>query len=740
FAPISFDAATLEIWGPLLHGGKLVIFPGDLPALDELGAVILRHGVTTLWLTAGLFNAMVESNLDGLRPLRRVLAGGDALSVPHVARALAALPGVTILNGYGPTEGTTFTTCHTVTEADTVGAIPIGRPIANTRVYVLDAHGQLAPIGVPGELYVGGDGVARGYLDRPELTAERFVPDPFRGSGQLYRTGDIVRFLEGGRLAFLGRRDFQVKIRGFRVELGEIEAVLAQHPAVRAVTVLAREDIPGDKRLVAYLAVGEEKAPSTADFKAFLAERLPDYLVPTAFVILATLPLNENGKIARRALPAPEASAIEARVHVAPRGPIEQAIAAIFAETLRLTEVSAHDGFFDLGGHSLLATQAIGRVRAALGVTLPLRALFEATTPAALALRVQTALGADRAPPPPPLVAVRRDAPLALSFGEERLWFLDQLQPGDASYVVPLPIYLTGPLDGAALRRAITEVVRRHEILRTTYGVVDARPVVVIHPPPDVDVPETLLTSLPAEQRVAAARAEIAAESARPFDLATGPLFRARLLVLGDEDHVLFLAMHHIVVDGWSTGVLDREIATLYAAFSRGEPSPLPELAIQYADYAAWQRAWLAGEVLQTELAYWRAHLAGAPRAIDLPTSRPRPPVQTYRGARRLFAVPAALAESLAELSRREGVTLFMTLLAAFDVLLHRYAGQDDIVVGTPIANRNRAETEGLIGFFVNTAVLRVRVTDDLSFRALLAQVKETCLGAYAHQDMPFER
>ncbi|MEO5726973.1 MAG: condensation domain-containing protein, partial [Byssovorax sp.] len=419
---------------------------------------------------------------------------------------------------------------------------------------------------------------------------------------------------------------------------------------------------------------------------------------------------------------------------------IEQAIAAIFAETLRLAEVSAHDGFFDLGGHSLLATQAIGRVRAALGVTLPLRALFEATTPAALALRVQAALGADRGAAPPPLVAIRRDAPLALSFGEERLWFLDQLQPGDVSYVVPLPIYLTGPLDSAALRRAIAEVVRRHEILRTTYGVVDARPVIVIHPPQDIDVPETSLSAMPAERRVAAARAEIAAESARPFDLATGPLFRARLLVLGDEDHVLLLAMHHIVVDGWSTGVLDREIATLYAAFSRGEPSPLPELAIQYADYAAWQRAWLAGEVLQTELAYWRAHLAGAPRAIDLPTSRPRPPVQTYRGARRLFAVPAALAESLAELSRREGVTLFMTLLAAFDVLLHRYAGQDDIVVGTPIANRTRTETEGLIGFFVNTTVLRVRVTDDLSFRALLAQVKETCLGAYAHQDMPFER
>jgi amino acid adenylation domain-containing protein/non-ribosomal peptide synthase protein (TIGR01720 family) len=742
FAPIAFDAATFEIWGPLLNGGKLVVFPGDLAALDELGGVIRRHGVTTLWLTSGLFNAMVDGNLDGLRSLRRVLTGGDALSVPHVERALAALPGVTIINGYGPTEGTTFTTCHTVLAADTLGTISIGRPIANTTVYVLDAHRQLAPLGVLGELYVGGDGVARGYLDRAELTAERFTPDVFSGSGQLYRTGDVVRFLDGGLLAFVGRRDFQVKIRGFRIELGEIEAVLAQHPSARAVCVLAREDIPGDKRLVAYVAIGDAPAPSAAEFKAFLAARLPDHLVPSAFVTLAALPLNENGKVARKALPAPDASAISAREHVAPRGPIEQAIAAIFGDLLRHPDVSAHDGFFELGGHSLLATQAVGRIRAALGVALSLRALFEATTPAELARRVEAALAADRGAPPPPLVAIPREASLALalSFGEERLWFLDQLQPGDASYVVPWPIYLTGPLDGAALRRALSEVVRRHEILRTTYGVVGARPVVVIHPPSELVVEEASLTMLPAEQRVAAARAAIAAETARPFDLAAGPLFRARLLVLGDEDHVLLLAMHHIVTDGWSMGVLDREIATLYAAFSRGEPSPLADLAIQYADHAAWQRAWLSGDVLDAQLAYWKAHLAGAPRALDLPTDRPRPPVQTYRGARRGFVAPEALARAASELSRREGVTLFMTLLAAFEALLHRLTGQVDVVVGTPIASRTRPETEGLIGFFVNTVVLRVGVDAGASFRALLGRAREAALGAYAHQEMPFER
>ena len=744
FAPIAFDAATFEIWGPLLNGGKLVIFPGDLAALDELGGVIRRHGVTTLWLTSGLFNAVVDSDVDALRSLRRVLTGGDALSVPHVAKALAGLPGVTIINGYGPTEGTTFTTCHTVTAADTLGPIPIGRPIANTTVYVLDAHRQLAPIGVFGELYVGGDGVARGYLDRAELTAERFVPDPFSGEGSLYRTGDVVRFLADGRLAFVGRRDFQVKIRGFRIELGEIEAALAQHPAVFAVSVLAREDVPGDKRLVAYLAVGEGKAPTTGDFKEFLSDRLPDYLVPSAFVTMAALPLNENGKVNRKALPAPDAASsspsIEGRARVAPRGPIEQAIAAIFAETLRLDEVSAHDGFFEVGGHSLLATQAIGRVRAAFGVDLPLRALFDATTPAELAVRVQAALGAERGAAPPPIVALGPGEPRALSFAEERLWFLDQLQPGDASYVVPLPIYLAGALDEGALRRALAEVVRRHEILRTTVGVVDGRPVAVVHAPADLALPVTSLTTLPVEQRTAAARAEIAAEARLPFDLAAGPLFRARLLSLGDEDHVLLLAMHHIVTDGWSLGVLDREIAALYGAFSRGEPSPLRELPIQYGDYAAWQRAWLAGDVLEAGLAYWKANLGDAPRALDLPTDRPRPPVQTHRGAQAVFTVPAALAAALAELSRREGTTLFMTLLAAVDVLLCRYTGQDDLVVGTPIANRTRTETESLIGFFVNTLVLRARVADELSFRGLLAQVKETCLGAYAHQDLPFER
>ncbi len=740
FAPISFDAATLEIWGPLLNGGKLVIFPGDLPALDDLGAVIRRHGVTTLWLTVGLFNAMVESNLDGLRSLRRVLTGGDALSVPHVAKAFAALPGVAIINGYGPTEGTTFTTCHTVTEADTVGAIPIGRPIANTTVYVLDARGQLAPIGVPGELYVGGDGVARGYLDRPELTAERFVPDPFRGSGQIYRTGDIVRFLESGDLAFLGRRDFQVKIRGFRVELGEIEAVLAQHPAVGAVTVLAREDVPGDKRLVAYLAVGDAEAPSAADLKAFLKARVPEHLVPSAFVLLAALPLNANGKIDRQALPAPEASVIEARVHVAPRGPVEQAIAAIFAETLRLGEVSAHDGFFELGGHSLLATQAIARVRAAFAVDLPLRALFEAPTPAELAERVDMALRADRGVLPAAITRVPREEATLLSFGQERLWFLDQLEPGDPSYILPEVLRFEGALDAAALALALSAIVERHEVLRTTFDVVDGRPVPVVRDDAAMPFTVTVLRDLTAGARAEALRREAAIEAQIPFDLRTGPMIRARLLDFAEDDHALLVTMHHIVSDAWSIGVLNRELTALYEAFLAGRPSPLPALPFQYGDYAHWQRGWFTGDALQESLDHVKASLAGIPRSLDLPTDRPRPQVQSHRGSTLNFALTKELSAALQELARREGATLFMTLLAAFDVLLHRLTGQRDIVVGSPIAGRTRVETERLIGFFLNTLVLRAQLTDDLSFRDLLGRVKESCLDAYAHQDLPFDR
>jgi amino acid adenylation domain-containing protein len=739
-APIAFDAATLEIWGPLLNGGRLVVAPPEAPSLAEIGALIAAHGITTLWLTSGLFNAMVESNVEGLRPLRQLLTGGDALSVPHVQKALAELPGVRLINGYGPTEGTTFTTCHTVSAADTVGSIPIGRPIANTRAYVLDAAMRPVPIGVPGELFVGGDGVARGYLGRPELTAERFVADPFGASpeGRLYRTGDLVRWRADGTLAFLGRLDQQVKIRGFRIELGEIESVLGAHVGVRDVAVIVREDAPGDKRLVAYLVVADP-APSSSDLRAHLKDRLPEYMVPSAFVTLATIPLTANGKIDRRALPAPDAEAIAAREHVAPRGPVEEGLAAIFAELLRRESVGARDGFFELGGHSLLAAQTIARIRASFGVELPLRALFEAPTVAELAARVEGAMGGVNLVLPP-IVSVPRGGALALSFAQERMWFLAQLEPGDPSYVVPLTVRIEGALVSDALVRALDALVARHEVLRTTFVQGDDGPSALIHAEMAVPFAFTTISEVEPAMREREVRRQMAEDMRIPLDLANGPLLRARVFALGVDDHVLSLTMDHVVVDAWTIGILRSEIGALYDAEIGKRPAGLPELSVQYADYAAWQRTWFSGEVLDRQLAYWKQQLGGAPEVLDLPTDRARPPVPSHRGGRRGFSVSPEVSRAIGELSRRRGVTLFMALLAAFDVLLHRLTGQVDLVVGMPAVNRGRVETERMVGVFLNTLVLRTQLTPELAFDALLDRVRETCLGAYAHQDMPFER
>ena len=732
-APIAFDAATLEIWGPLLHGGKLVVFPAEAPALARIGEVIRQRGVTTMWLTAGLFHAMIEADPAALRPLDELLAGGEALSVPHVARALAELPGVTLINGYGPTEGTTFTCCHTIVESDLGGSIPIGRPIANTSVHILDERLAEAPIGVPGELFVGGDGLARGYLARPELTAERFVDSPF---GKLYRTGDRARWLGDGRIEFLGRLDFQVKLRGYRIELGEIEALLGQHASVAACTAMLREDA-GEKRIVAYVvAAGAIDVHALA---SWLGERVPAYMVPSAFVTLDALPLTPNGKVDRRALPAPEIAAGEG-ASAALRGPIEEAIAEIFAEVLRAPRVGASDGFFALGGHSLLATRAIARIRDALGVDLPLRAIFEADTPRALAPRIEEALRGGRRASPPTIVRVPRGGRHALSFAEERLWFLAELAPDDPSYVVPVIVRLGGEVSIDALAKAIAGVVRRHEVLRTTYEADGGEPFAVIHDAMDVALVATRWEALSPDDRAGALRREIAAEARRPFDLAKGPLLRARLFEITDDDRVLLLTMHHIVADAWAVSVLTREIAQLYQAFAKGLPSPLPELPLQVVDHAAWQRAWLSGETLKGELGYWRDRLEGAPSALDLPADRPRPATASHAGELRSFTLSPALTASLEALARREGATLFMTLLAAFEALLFRTTGQGDLVIGTPIVGRARPETEGLMGLFLNTLALRTQIEGELSFHDLVARVKETCLGAYAHADLPFEK
>ncbi|MEO7327231.1 MAG: amino acid adenylation domain-containing protein, partial [Minicystis sp.] len=683
-APLAFDASTLELWGPLLNGGRLVVFPAERPSPETIGAVIREQGVSTMWLTAGLFNAMIDAYPEGLSTLRQLLIGGEALSVPHVEKGLRLLPGVKLTNGYGPTEGTTFSCCHLIRVEDLAGSIPIGRPISNTVVYVLDGSRSLVPIGVPGELYIGGDGLSLGYLKRPELTAERFVADPFstEPGAMLYRTGDLVRYRRTGEIEYLGRIDQQVKIRGHRIEPGEIEAVLSQHAGVAEALVEPRDYGAGDKRLVAYVIPAAMPGPSGEELRAFLRGQLPEYMVPWAFVKLEAFPLTANGKVDRRSLPEPEVVRGVAEVDGAPRGPVEETLVGIYAELLKLPAetIGIHDGFFELGGHSLLATQAVSRIRSAFGVELTLRSLFEAPTVAGLGRLVEEALRGGAGLALPPLVREPAGAARPLSFAQERLWFLDQLTPGDTSYNVPVAMQLGGALNIDALGKALSELVRRHEALRTTFGMREGKPVQIIHEAKEMAFPLSSLAALPEGERAAEARRLTAEEAALPFDLTAGPLFRASLLAFGDGAHLLLLTMHHIVSDGWSMGILRREISALYEAFHQGEASPLSELPVQYADYAAWQRRWLDGAVLERQLAYWRETLREAPEALDLRADRPRPAKPSHRGEVQLFSLSPDLSRALHALAQKENVTVFMLLLGAFDLLLQRYTGQDDIV------------------------------------------------------------
>ncbi|HSK78975.1 MAG TPA: amino acid adenylation domain-containing protein, partial [Thermoanaerobaculia bacterium] len=738
-APYAFDASTLELWGALLNGGRVVIPPPGVLSPGELGDLLGRHGVTTLWLTAGLFHQMVEENLPGLAGVRQLLAGGDVLSVPHVRRVLEELPGTLLINGYGPTENTTFTCCHPVTGPESLEpSVPLGHPIANTWVYVLDRHLQPVPAGVAGELFAGGDGLARGYLGRPALSAERFVPDPFgkEAGGRLYRTGDRVRRRPSGELEFLGRIDTQVKVRGFRVEPGEIEAALSAHPGVRDAVVLAQKEETGGRVLVAYVAGPEAGAPGPSELRDFLRGRLPDFMLPSAYVFLPSLPLTANGKVDRKELAKLRPERVAASAGAAPRNPAEELIAGIFAEVLGVERVGIDQDFFALGGHSLLATRIASRVHSVFGVELPVRVVFEAPTVAGLAAWLERSAPAGERLWELGIVRIPGERPQVLSFAQQRLWLLDRLEPGSAAYNIPAAVELAGRLDVAALCAALSEVVRRHEALRTTFPLAAGEPVQVVAEPAGFSLPLVDLESVPEAEASRLA----AAEARRPFDLGRGPLLRAVLLRPAAGRHVLLLNLHHIVSDGWSMGVLVRELGALYPAFLAGQPSPLPELALQYADFAAWQRRHLSGELLESELAWWREQLAGMPPALDLPTDHPRPAHRGGRGEVHEFGLGSESLARLTELSRRQGATLFMTLLAGFLGLLQRTAGEDDLVVGSPIAGRTRTEAEALIGFFVNTLALRVDLSGAPSFLELLDRVRETTLAAYAHQEVPFER
>ena len=727
---LSFDIAGLEIYLPLLAGARLVLASRE-EATDGalLRGLMADSEATVLQATPATWRLLLESGWTG-SPGLKALCGGEALP-PALASAIRQRT-VSLWNVYGPTETTIWSTLDQV---EGEGLVSIGRPIDNTQVYLLDRQGEPVPPGAPGELLIGGLGVARGYLNRPDLTAERFVPDPFSAApgARLYRTGDLVRYRHDGRLEFLGRADHQVKIRGFRIEPGEVEAALERHPGVRETAVVAREDEPGELRLVAYFAPRDESADE-AGLRRFLEDRLPRHMVPALFVRLDELPRLPNGKLNRKALPAPE---IKARKAIAPRTPIEELIAGLFAEVLR-AEPGVDESFFELGGHSLSAVQLASRIHAALGVELPVRAIFDAPTVAGLAGLAERALRSGDAGQSPPLTRVPRDGGLPVSFAQQRLWFLDQMEPGSAAYNLFAAFRLHGPLDVPALRAALDETVRRHESLRTTIGRQGGEPVQMIAPAGPMPLPYLDLGGLAAPEQEARRLAEL--EAGRSFDLERGPLLRQILVRLSDEEHAFLLTMHHVISDGWSVELLVRELGLLYGAFSAGRPSPLPELAIQYADFAAWQRRWLSGAVLDREIAYWRDRLGDAPAVLALPTDRPRPAVQTFRGSARPVVIPEPLAAALRSFARRRGATLFMTVMAGFQALLSRYSGQPDVSVGTPIAGRNHVETEALIGFFANTLVLRTDLAGEPDLAELVARVRDGLLGAYAHQDLPFER
>jgi len=746
FHSFAFDFSVWEIWGALLHGGRLVVVPAEVTRdAAAFRALLAREGVTVLNQTPSAFRALAQADEREpvpLEALRLVVFGGEALVYAGLRAWLdrygPARP--RLVNMYGITETTVHVTHHRVTAAEVRAPAPgsgVGVPLADLRVYLLGAGDRPVPAGVPGELFVGGAGVARGYLGRPWLTAQRFVPDPFsaRPGARLYRTGDLARWRGDGTLEYLGRLDAQVKVRGFRVELGEVEAALLAHPQVAQAAVVAQGD--GEGAVLAAYVVPAGPAPDTGELRARLRQTLPDHAVPAVITMLDRLPLTANGKLDRRALAAREHAAPAERF-VAPRTPVEEVLAGIWARLLRLPRVGATDDFFELGGHSLLATRVATRVREVLGVELPVRTLFEGPTVAEVAGAVEALRRAD-APVPAPVVRVERAGPLPLSFAQERLWFLDRLQPGGTFYNTTAGLRLTGPLSAASAERALAGVVRRHEALRTVFVEEDGVPGQVVLPFAGFTLPVEELAGLDAPAREAAVRRRAGEEAARPFDLSAGPLFRAVLLRLAADEHVLLVAMHHVVTDGWSTEILFREMAELYAAHTEGREPALPALPVQYADHAVWQRERL-GDSLERQLAYWKDRLRGAPELLDLPTDRPRPAVQTFRGARVPLVLSAGLVERLRALGRDEGATLHMVLLSAFQLLLARYAGSGDVVVGTPVAGRGRGEIENLIGFFVNTLVLRTDLSGDPPVRELLRRVRETTLSAYEHQDLPFER
>jgi amino acid adenylation domain-containing protein len=740
-AGISFDASIWEVWPYLTAGANLhIVEEAKRGDVQELIKWMVAEGITIGFLPTPLAELALSERWPEATSLRMMLTGGDKLR-----SAAQTAPPFKLINNYGPTEYTVVATSIRL-EDSCKEAPPIGRGIANTHVYLLDERLEPVPVGVRGELYISGAGLARGYLGKPELTAETFIPHFFscESNGRLYRTGDIGRYLPDGNIDFVGRVDHQVKLRGYRIELGEIEAVLNEHPSVRQSVVIAREDERGSARLYGYV-VGEGET-MVAELKTQVRERLPRYMVPESIQVLEEMPLTVNGKIDRKRLPILEGGADRAveQEYLASRTPVEEILVGIYEEVLRLDRVGIRDNFFEVGGHSLLAASVLSRVRSTFGVEIGVRNIFEEPTVEGLAGRIEEAMKAGEKDKAPPLVRVERESQgsvrLPLSFAQQRLWFIDQLDPGNTTYNIPGGVRLEGRLNLQVLESAINEIVRRHEVLRTRIEVEEGKPIQVIDEWKPQRLEIVYLTHLSPEKKEDEVWRLMKEEAKTGFDLSRGPLLRVKALKLEEEEHILLYTMHHIVSDAGSMVVLMREVSALYEAISEGKISPLPELKIQYADYACWQRRYLSGEVLERHLQYWKKQLDGKLPVMNLPGDHLRPPISSYRGAAKSIPLPAKLYESLKELSKGEGVTMFMVLLAAFKTQLYKSTSQEDIIVGAHWLNRDRAELEPLVGFFVNMLPLRTNLSGNPGFRELLRRVKDVALGAYTHQELPFER
>jgi amino acid adenylation domain-containing protein len=728
---ICFDISLIELLMPLIWGGRIIMAQNAL----ELPELKNRHQVTLINTVPSAMREIIFAH--GLpESVRTVILGGEAVD-PLIARQVYKQPGVQrVFNLYGPTEDTIYSTWSLLRKDE--DKAPIGRSMTGKHAYVLDRRLRLVPIGVTGSVYLAGEGLARGYHNRPDLTAEKFIANPFskEPGARMYDTGDLARWNNRGELEYVGRSDQQVKIRGYRIELGEIEAVLRQHPGVGQAVVMAREDLPGDRVLVAYITGKGKNDVTPNDLRSFVKQKLPQYMVPSSIVVMETFPLTPNGKLNRKALPAPEDALTERETsYVAPRTPAEEILAGIWVNVLKLKQVGVHDNFFDIGGHSLKAVQVVARVRDAFGVEIPVRKVFETPTISGLAqlLAVQPFATVANSK----ILPVLRNGPLPLSFSEEALRFMARLFPNRPTFNMIVAARLIGELDTAALEKSINAIIRRHEILCTTFRTSGGHPVRIISEPATIALQPIELRNLPSNGEAELFKL-VAQESTTPFDLARGPLLRFKLLRMSTREHAMVLALPHLIADGWSMGILLRELQTLYASYRKGESAELPGLPIQYADYAVWIRQRIRGELLDRLTSYWKQRLQGLSARVQLPGI-------TESSASRIAAVhnisfhlSQVETDALRKFSKGEGVTLFVTLLTAFKLLVHRLTRAEDIVVVVPTSERSHSELEGIIGLFMNFFFLRTDLSGEPTFRELLGRIRDTSREAGEHQDLPY--